>query len=178
VTAARPAWGWLVERTLGRFDHRDPFADVALDPQTTVPDPLPAPAPVEPADPQPAPAPLAPKQALFTLHGRHPHLPAADVHWRIDDAVAGEVYALAADEVGQRRIVAAYADVLAVPVTEHVDGAHVTVSATGVFEGCAVTVAAVLIHDDTMPLPAYREAASTLTTQAIPDEVIQGVIAA
>lgn len=179
------AWARLIERAKERFADPDLFAGVDLDPQATSPDPVPAPTPAM-EEPEPAPLTLTPGQVLPVLHTHHSHLPAAHVRWHIyDGAVAGEVNALDADEDGQRQIVAQYAKALAVPVAEHVDGAHVTVAAVGVFADVTVTVSAVLIHDDTMPLRVFEEAAAdptvgddTLSTQSIPESALVGVGAA
>ena len=180
-----PAAGafWLADKVVAwaeaRFDNRDPFADVDHVKQQA-PEPVPAsqvalPTPTVP----PAPLSLPPDEALRALHTQYPDLPCTHVRWHLaDDGVLGEVNALDADEAGQRRIVETYAVVLSAPVTETVAGAHVTVAVMGAFADVTVTVAAVLIHDDTVPLPMYREAAGTLTTQAIPDDVLRGVIAA
>lgn len=143
------------------------------------------PAPVE--EPQKtAQGSLTAEQALRVLHGQHPHLPGAHVRWHLfDGAVAGEVHALDADEEGQREIVGQYAAVLAAEMSEHPDGSHVIVAVVGAFADVAFTVAAVLIHDDTMPLPVFDEAAAdptvgdaTLTTQHIPERVLAEVVGA
>ncbi|TYK45215.1 hypothetical protein [Actinomadura decatromicini] len=181
------SWRRLVERAQARFERRDPFAEVRLAPQRTSPDPVPALA-AAPVPPTAAPVeqPSTPEQAVRALHGQHPHLPGAKLHWRFGvNAVAGEVNALDADEAGQRDIVTAYAGVLAAPVDEVAEGAHVTVSTTGAFASVAFTITAVLLLDDTMPLPVFEEAAAdptvgddTLSTQAIPDKVLAEVVSA
>lgn len=165
-------WSQLVEWAKARFERRDEFADVTLaSPQKTAPDPIPVLA--APVVEEPAQEPLAPADALHVLHDQHPNLPGMEVHWRIyDGAVTGEVDTLVADETRQREIVAQYAKVFASEVSEHPDGVHVSVVAHSDFAGVRFVVAAVLIDDDTMPLPAYREAAGTLTTQEISEEVL------
>ena len=177
-TPVAGAWARLVASAQARFDRRDEFSDVPLaSPQDTAPDPVPVLAatvedPKEPA----AQEPLTPADALHVLHEQQPHLPGMEVHWRIyDGAVTGEVDALAADETRQREIVAQYADVFASEVDERPDGARLSVFAAGDFANVRFVIAAVLIHDDTMPLPAYREAVGTLETQEISDEVLTAV---
>lgn len=170
------AWTRLVAWAQARFDRRDEFADVTLAPQDTTPDPLPAlAAPVEELE-EPAQEPLPPADALHVLHDRHPNLPGTHLNWRIyDGAVTGEVRALDVDEDGQRAIVAQYATALGSEVTEHPDGVHMSVVAHGDFAGVRFVIAAVLIVDDAMPLPAYREAAGTLETQEISEQVLAEV---
>lgn len=178
--------GWLLDKAVAwaevRFDGGDPFVDVTL-----ADEPAPAPQLALPAAAvEPAPLSLPPDQALRALHGQYPDLPGSFVHWHIcGDGVLGEVNALDADEAGQRRIVDMYAAVLAAPVTEDTTDAHVTVSVVGVFASVAFTVAAVLLHDDTMPLPVFDAAAAdptvgdaTLTTQHIPERVLAEVVGA
>lgn len=160
----------------------DVWAQVdAENPQATSPDPVPAalPAPVE--EPQkPVPLVLSPLDVLPVLHGQHPHLPGEHVRWHVYEGhVAGEVYALDVDEVGQRRIVEGYAQVFGAPVTETTDGKHVTVAVMGGFADVTVTVTAVLINDDTMPLPVFEDAAAdptigddTLRTQEISERAL------
>lgn len=129
--------------------------------------------------PEPVPLPLTPEQALRVLHGQHPHLQSSHVRWHFHDgAVFGEVNSLDVDEDGQRRIVNQYAAALAAEPDEVEDGIHITVSASGVYAAVKLRVAAVLIHDPTMPLPAYREAAGTLSTQAIPDDALTEAVGA
>jgi hypothetical protein len=178
TSAAWTAVAALCERATewarARFDDRDPFADVTLtSPQETAPDPiavLAAPV-VEPEEP--VQEPLAPADALHALHDQHPNLPGDLLNWRLYyGAVSGEVRSLDVDEDGQRAIVAQYADVFATEVSPHVDGPRVSLVAHGEFAGVRFTVVAVLIEDDTMPLPAYRQAAGTLTTQEISEEVL------
>ena len=180
---ARAAWAAVAalcvrvtERARARFDDRDPFADVTLAPQDTTPDPIPVlAAPVVEME-EPVQEPLTPADAFEALHAHQANLPRAEIYWRFyDGAVTGEVDALAADENRQREIVARYATALGSEVSEHPDGVHVSVVAHGDFAGVRFVVAAVLIVDDTMPLPAYREAAGTLTTQEISEEVLTAV---
>ena len=177
---ARAAWAAVAalcvrvtERARARFDDRDPFADVTLAPQARTPDPIPllaAPV-VEPEEARQEP--LAPADALHALHDRHPELPGDHLNWRLYyGAVSGEVRSLDVDEEGQRQIVAQYATVFATEVSPHVDGLHVSLVAHGEFANVRFTVVAVLIDDDTMPLPAYREAASTLDTQEISERAL------
>lgn len=182
--AAARVWARLVERARDRFEREDPFAGVTLDPQATSPDPVPAPEPIE--EPEPAPLSLTPDQVLPVLHTQHPHLPAAHVRWHVyDGGVYGQVNSLDADEGGQRRIVGMYAKALAAPVAEQVDGVHVTVAVAGAFGDQTVTVAAVLLHDDTLPLPVFAETTQdptlqddTQSTQALPDELVREVVSA
>lgn len=177
-TPVADAWARLVAWAQARFDRRDEFADVALaSPQDTAPDPVPVlAAPIEEPEEPAVLEPLAPGDALHVLHEQHPHLPGMEVHWRIyDGAVTGEVDALAADETRQREIVAQYADVFASEVNERPDRARLSVFAAGDFANVRFVIAAILIHDDTMPLPAYREAVGTLETQEISDEVLTAV---
>lgn len=185
-TPVAEAWTRLIERLRERFENTDPFAGVSFAASTTSPDPIPAlPAPVE--EPQEtAQERLTAEQALRALHGQHPHLPGAHIRWHLfDGAVAGEVYALDATEAGQRNLVQQYADALAAEVTEHPDGPHVTVATVGVFAGVTFTIAAVLLHDDTMPLRVFDEAAAdptvgdaTLSTQQIPESLLAEVVGA
>lgn len=191
LVPARLVWRWsragraaagralrpLVERLGERFEDRDPFADVHLSPQATSPDPMPAPPAVE--EPEPAPLSLSPDQVLPVLHTQCPHLPVAHVLWHVSDmGVTGEVNALEADASTRRQIVGMFADALAAPVAEGPDGEHVTVYASGEVGDVPVTVTAVLLHDDTIPLRVYRESASTQETQALPDELVEAVVAA
>jgi hypothetical protein len=179
-TPAAEAWAWVLAWAKARFERRDPFADVPLAaPQETAPDPIPVlTAPVAEPEP-PTQGPLEPADALHALHDQHPELPGDLLNWRLyDGAVTGEVRALDVDETRQREIVADYAKVFASEVSEHPDRDHLSVVAHTDFAGVRFVVAAILIDGDTMPLPAYREAASTLDTQQIPDEVLAEVVGA
>lgn len=180
------AWSRLVETLKQRFKNTDPFAGVAFAASTTSPDPVAAlPAPVE-DEQETELGPLTPEQAFRAIHDRNPHLPASHVRWHFfDGAVAGEVYALDASEDGQREIVKQYAGVFSAAMSEHADGPHLIVAVVGEFANVAFTVAAVLLHDDTMPLPVFDEAAAdptvgddTLTTQHIPERVLAEVVGA
>ncbi|MGI5414283.1 hypothetical protein [Actinomadura luteofluorescens] len=177
-TPVAGAWARLVAWAEARFDRRDESADVPLaSPQETTSDPVPAlAAPVEePAAPA-VQEPLTPEDAFEELHAQHPTLPRTKIYWSFwDGAVTGKVDALAADEAGQRAIVAEYAAVFAGEVGESPDGPRLSVFTSGDFANVRFVIAAILIHDDTMPLPAYREAVGTLETQEISDEVLTAV---
>jgi hypothetical protein len=92
--------------------------------------------------------------------------------------VSGEVNALEADAYTRRRIVEMFADALAAPVAEEPDGEHVTVYATADVGTVPVTVAAVLLADEAVPLRVYRESASAQDTQQLPDDLIREVVSA
>lgn len=190
VTApARPVWrgvraGWgcaartwarLVERAGDRFDSRDPFAHVTLDPQTTTPDPAPAPmaGALNSVEVTLVATPLTPERALTEI----PNLPGSPVRWRLrDGVVVGEVDALKLDGDGQRRIVNLYAHGLGGEVTTVEEHDRTIVSTTATFRGVPVTVTAVLAHGDTIPLRVYRESLSTQETQVIPPELVEEVL--
>lgn len=175
-------WARLVERARTRFDAEDPWAGVHLDPQATSPDPIPAP-PVE-EEPEPAPLVLTPEQVLPVLHTQHPHLPVAHVLWHVSDAgVSGEVNALEASAGGRRQIVEMFAEALAAPVAEQPDGDVLTVYATTEVGTVPVTVAAVLVTEETVPLGVYEETTQDPTlqddaqaTQALPPELVEAVM--
>lgn len=176
------SWARLVERAKDRFDAEDPFAGVHLDPQATSPDPVPA--PVEEEEPGPAPLPLTPQQVLPVLRTQHPHLPVAHVLWHVNDlGVSGEVNALEADADARRRIVELFADALAAPVEEAPDGDVLTVYAAGEVGTVPVTVAAVLLAEEAVPLSVYAEAVQdptltdTQSTQRLPDDLVEEVLA-
>lgn len=177
----RPAWAPVVDmwaRLVERLGDRseDPPADMSFAPQVTSPDPVPA--PVE--EQEPIQEPLTPEQAFRALHDQNPHLPVGHVRWHFfDGAVVGEVYVLDASEAGQREIVGQYAGVLSADLSEHADGPHLIVAVVGEFAKLTFTVAAVLIHDDRMPLPVFDEAAAdptigddTLRTQEISERAL------
>lgn len=188
-----PAAGviWLADKVVAwaesRFDERDPFADVELAPRDTTPDPVPVlAAPVEEPDEPAIQGPLTPAEAHWALHQQHPDLPRDRVRWHFfDGAIGGEVDVLSVGEVGQRATVARYAEAFGAKVTERPDDTHVVVGTVGEFANVTITVTAVILHDDTIPLRVFEEAAAdptigdaTQTTQALSDEVLAEVVGA
>lgn len=177
---------WLDERFTRRTE--DFWAEPAASVTSTDPSPAALPAPVEPApEREPAldhePVRLTPNDAAAALHAEHPHLPWQVLEWRLGDDVHGQVRSLDCGPEQMQAVVELYATALGVASRrDQADEGRVVLTATGEYAGVLFIVSAVFIAEDTVPLRVYDEAAEdetltdTLTTQAIPQSVLEQVM--
>lgn len=192
------AWDWLVWHTLNGFmwvisriageDLWVRSADgPAMEPAAPMPAPAPVPAALSVDDSAPTlastPVRLAPKDAAAHLNAENHPLPWEVLEWRIGDDVHGQVRSLDCGPDRMRAVVSLYAEALGVaPREDKADEGRVVLTAAGEYAGVLFIISAVFIAEDTIPLRVFAEAAEdesltdTLTTQAIPDRVLEEVL--